>query len=100
MVAAGHDGAAGPTRAGDPVDLYHILDLAPDAEPEVVDAAYRALARKYHPDVNRSPDAQRRMQALNDAYAVLRDPARRAAYDTSRHPAHARPNTATWGVGG
>jgi hypothetical protein len=60
--------------------------VAPDAEPEVVDAAYRALARKYHPDVNRAPEAQRRMQTINDAYAVLRDPLQRSAYDQT-HPA-------------
>jgi hypothetical protein len=65
-------------------DLYHLLGVAPDAEREVIDAAYRAMARKYHPDVNRAPDAPRRMQAINDAYAVLRDPAQRAAYDRTR----------------
>ncbi len=70
--------------AGVGEDLYHALGVAPDAEREVIDAAYRALARKYHPDVNRAPEAQRRMQTINDAYAILRDPAQRRAYDRAR----------------
>ena len=74
MLGAMADGRA----VGDP---YQTLEVAPGAEPEVVDAAYRALARKYHPDVNRSPGAAERMREINAAYAVLRDPARRAALD-------------------
>lgn len=54
-------------------DPHQILGVAPDAEPEVVDAAYRALMKKYHPD--RSPGdqlAMRRAQAINSAYAALK----------------------------
>ena len=65
-------------------DYYTILQVAPQAEAAVIEAAYRQLARLYHPDVNAAPDALARMQAINDAYAVLRDPARRAEYDTRR----------------
>ncbi len=65
-------------------DYYAILQVHPDAEPEVIDAAYRRLAAKYHPDVNPSPDATARMQELNEAHRVLSDPARRAAYDARR----------------
>lgn len=65
-------------------DLYRILQVDPIADPEVVEAAYRQLARKYHPDVYREPDAHERMQALNDAFAVLRDPTKRLAYDRQR----------------
>ena len=65
-------------------DHYAILQVHPDAEPEVITAAYRSLARLYHPDTNRSPDAVRRMAQINVAYEVLSDPARRAAYDQSR----------------
>ena len=54
-------------------DLYEILQVHPAAEAEVIQAAYRRLAQKYHPDVNPGADAQRRMAALNDAYAVLSD---------------------------
>ncbi|RME81086.1 MAG: J domain-containing protein [Caldilineae bacterium] len=63
-------------------DYYRILQVDPGAEPEVIQAAYRRLARKYHPDTGQG-DA-RRMQELNEAYAVLSDPARRRAYDRRR----------------
>ncbi len=62
-------------------DLYEVLQVHPAAEPEVIRAAYRTLARKYHPDHGGDPT---RMIALNDAWDVLGDPARRAAYDASR----------------
>jgi len=62
-------------------DLYEALQVHPSAEPEVIEAAYRRLARKYHPDVNRSPDAAARMALINSAYSVLANPQRRAAYD-------------------
>ena len=65
-------------------DLYEILQVHHAAEPEVVEAAYRRLARKYHPDVNKSDQAEGMMAALNRAYEVLGDPARRAAYDGER----------------
>ncbi|NLD73052.1 MAG: DnaJ domain-containing protein [Chloroflexi bacterium] len=60
---------------------YRVLQVDPEAEPEVIQSAFRRLARKYHPDVNKSPDAVRRMQEINEAYEVLRDPSRRRAYD-------------------
>jgi hypothetical protein len=53
----------------------------PQAEPEIIEAAYRRLAKKYHPDVATSRDAGERMKEINAAYAVLRDPVQRAAYD-------------------
>jgi curved DNA-binding protein CbpA len=62
-------------------DLYEVLQVNPSAEPEVIRAAYRVLARKYHPD--HGGDA-RRMITLNDAWDVLGDPVRRADYDASR----------------
>jgi curved DNA-binding protein CbpA len=65
-------------------DLYHILQIDPAAEPEVVQAAFKRLALKYHPDRNASPDAHARMQELNEAYAVISDPAQREAYDVLR----------------
>ena len=65
-------------------DPYAILQLAHHAEQEVIEAAYRRLARKYHPDVNRSPEANVRMQEINWAYEVLKDPVRRAEYDRRR----------------
>lgn len=64
--------------AGYQKDYYHALQVDPEAEPEVIQAAYRRLAQKHHPDAGGN-DA--RMQELNEAYALLLDPDRRAAYD-------------------
>lgn len=71
---------------GEPLDYYRELQVQRHAEPEVIDRAYRALSLKYHPDRARLPErdsATRRMQRINEAYAVLRDPTRRAAYDAA-----------------
>jgi DnaJ family protein B protein 4 len=65
-------------------DYYKILQVDPSAEPEVITAAYRRLAVKYHPDNNPLPDATPRMQRINEAYAILSDPAQRATYDRTR----------------
>jgi hypothetical protein len=62
-------------------DLYRILQVDPSADPEVIEAVYRRLARKYHPDVNPSADANRQMQDINMAYEVLGDPEQRLEYD-------------------
>ena len=72
-------------------DWYSILQVHESAEPEVIEAAYRRLARKYHPDVNTSPNATETMQRLNDAYAVLSDPGKRSAYDDRRRGRWAEP---------
>ena len=65
-------------------DWYVILQVDAAAEPEVVEAAYKRLAHKYHPDVNADPDATATMQRLNEAYEVLSDPKKRSAYDRQR----------------
>ena len=52
-------------------DFYKTLQVDPAADPEVIEVAYRRLARKFHPDTNPAPDATARMAALNEAYAVL-----------------------------
>jgi curved DNA-binding protein CbpA len=62
-------------------DHYEVLQVSPRAEGEVIRAAYRTLARKYHPDLGGDPS---RMIAINDAWDVLGDPVRRAAYDAGR----------------
>lgn len=62
-------------------DYYQILGVARDATAEDVKKAFRRLARKYHPDVSKDPDAETRMKEVNEAYAVLSDPEKRAAYD-------------------
>ncbi len=66
------------------LDYYGILQVHPKAEKEVIDAAYRKLAAKYHPDVSQLSDASERMKQINTAYEVLSDPVKRAAYDAAR----------------
>jgi DnaJ domain len=60
---------------------YDNLKVTRGAPAEVIRAAYKALSQRYHPDKNPSPDAQRIMRIINEAYRVLGDPDRRAAYD-------------------
>jgi len=62
---------------------YQILQLDPLAEQEVVDAAYKRLALKYHPDTSRAPDASERMREIIEAYGILTDPRKRERYDAS-----------------
>jgi curved DNA-binding protein CbpA len=63
-------------------DLYRILQGDPSADPAVIDAAYKRLARKYHPDLNRGdPAAEDRMKRINEAFRVLGKPHLRAEYD-------------------
>lgn len=63
------------------INYYKLLQIDHIAEPEVVEGAYKRLARKYHPDINKSLDAESLMKLLNEAYSVLTDPARRSEYD-------------------
>jgi molecular chaperone DnaJ len=62
-------------------DYYEILQISPNAEQEVIEAAYKRLAFKYHPDRNTDPGCEERMKLLNEAYEVLSDVAQRAVYD-------------------
>jgi curved DNA-binding protein CbpA len=68
----------------DRVDPYKILQVDHEAEDEVIQAAYRRLARKYHPDLATAPDAAERMSAINAAWELIGDPAARRAHDASR----------------
>ncbi len=71
-------------------DPYRILQVQPDADPEVVRAAYRVLARKLHPDGAEAPPdeaAARRMADLNWAYSVVRDPVKRQLWESDRRRA-------------
>ncbi|MSQ11014.1 MAG: J domain-containing protein [Dehalococcoidia bacterium] len=65
-------------------DYYEVLQVHPMAESEVVQAAYRRLAMKYHPDVSPGAQAQQRMSQLNQAYEILKDSQKRRAYDRQR----------------
>jgi curved DNA-binding protein CbpA len=65
-------------------DPYRVLQVIPTADQEVLKAAFRALALKYHPDRDSSPRAARRMIELNQAYAMVRDSTARAQIDRAR----------------
>src|SRR3954463_10743501 len=71
--------------------LYDVLQVSPWCEQEVILAAYRALARSRHPDINRSADAEEQMRRLNIAYQTLSDPSRRMRYDEELAVEVARP---------
>ncbi|BBL59989.1 DnaJ C-terminal domain-containing protein [Methylomonas koyamae] len=62
-------------------DYYQILGVSRDAALADIKKAYRKLARKYHPDISKEPDAEAKMKEINEAYAVLSDTEKRAAYD-------------------
>ncbi|MDX1606970.1 MAG: DnaJ domain-containing protein, partial [Candidatus Competibacterales bacterium] len=62
-------------------DYYQIMGVQRDASQDEIRRAYRKLARKYHPDVSKEPDAENRFKEIGEAYEVLKDPEKRAAYD-------------------
>lgn len=65
-------------------DYYTILQVHFLAEPEVIESAYKRLAKKYHPDVNKAFGSEHRMKKINEAYETLSDHEKRKAYDAQR----------------
>ena len=64
------------------LDAYKVLGVAKDAKPEAIKAAYRKLARKYHPDVNPGDTAaEDKFKEISEAYDILSDPVKKAEYD-------------------
>lgn len=82
----------------EPLDAYKVLQVDPGAEHEVIKAAYRRLARKYHPDLAEGSEAAARMAAINAAWELIGEPAARVAYDQLRPTA--TPGSAAGAAGG
>lgn len=84
------------------MDHYRTLQVVRTAEPEVIERAYKALSLKYHPDRASSENrasATRRMQQINEAYAVLRDLDKRREYDATLPPESAQGWDRFWEAG-
>ena len=62
-------------------DYYEVLGLSKGASEDDIKKAYRKLAKKYHPDINKAPDAEAKFKEINEAYEVLSDSQKKAAYD-------------------
>ncbi|MQS44371.1 molecular chaperone DnaJ [Companilactobacillus mishanensis] len=62
-------------------DPYDVLGVDKDASQDDIKHAFRSLSKKYHPDINKAPDAEAKFKEINDAYETLKDPQKRAQYD-------------------
>ena len=67
--------------SGGPTTLYDDLEVSPHASRATIEAAWRSLCKRYHPDVNKLPEAEKRMKQINAAWTVLNDDKKRKEYD-------------------
>ena len=80
-------------------DYYELLGIAREAGPDDIKKAFRKLARQFHPDVNKDPAAEAKFKEINEAYEVLSDEQKRAAYDRYGHAAFRNGSPASGGQG-
>ena len=81
-------------------DYYEVLGIPRDAQDDDIKKAFRRLARQYHPDVNKSKDAEARFKEINEAYEVLSDAQKRQVYDQFGHDAPQGAGFEGFGFGG
>lgn len=86
----GQKSSKAPADTPDAPTYYDVLEVSPRASQEAITGAYRALARKYHPDRSKGKHAEERMRAINAAYEVLKDSAKRLAYDKELNATRSR----------
>ncbi|MEY3692123.1 MAG: chaperone protein DnaJ, partial [Bacillota bacterium] len=68
-------------------DFYEVLGVSKNASKDDIKAAYRKLAKQFHPDINKAPDAEKKFKEVQEAYDVLYDDQKKAAYDQFGHAA-------------
>ena len=81
-------------------DYYDRLGVSRTADEKEIKKAYRNLARKYHPDVNKDPGAEDKFKEINEAYSVLSDAQKRAQYDQMGHENFTNASKGSYGGGG
>ena len=79
-------------------DCYEVLGISRNATPDEIKKSYRKLALQYHPDKNRGEQAsEEKFKEVSEAYEILRDPEKRAAYDRFGHSAFGPGTRGGWG---
>jgi len=81
-------------------DYYETLGIPRNADDKEVKKAYRNLARKYHPDVNKEPGAEEKFKKINEAYSVLSDEQKKAQYDNMGHETFTNASKGSYTGGG